>query len=70
VRRALRARGVEVAGGQGALKSRAIRIAHMGAIQPEHLLQGLLALGEVLRDQGLAVSPEEAVAAAEAAQAE
>lgn len=68
VRQALRARGVEVAAGQGGLKGKAIRIAHMGAIQPDHLLVGLGALGEALRELGLSVSPEGAVAAAKAAQ--
>lgn len=69
VRQALRARGVEVAGGQGALKGKAIRIAHMGATQPDDLLVALSALGEVLRELGLPVSPEVAVEAARAVEA-
>ncbi|BAS27041.1 pyridoxal-phosphate-dependent aminotransferase family protein [Limnochorda pilosa] len=66
LRRSLRERGVEVAGGQGALKGSAIRIAHMGATRPQDLLVAVEALGEALREHGRDVSPQAAVEAARA----
>ncbi len=56
--------GVVVAGGQGELKGRIFRVAHMGAATPEQVVRALAALGRVLRRLGLADDPE---AGAEAA---
>lgn len=66
LRKSLREQGVEVAGGQGPLKERAIRVAHMGATQPDQVLTALQALAGALRTQGLDVSTQEALEAATA----
>ena len=61
--------GVEVAGGQGHLKGKIIRIGHLGAVHPQQVLQGLAMLGQALVDLGQDVNPSAAVAAAAAAMA-
>ena len=48
----LRAEGIWVAGGQGPLKEKIFRIAHMGAIQAPDVEQGIEALEKVLAGMG------------------
>ena len=48
----LRAEGIWMAGGQGHLKEKIFRIAHMGAIQASDLEQGIEALEKVLAELG------------------
>lgn len=64
VRRLREEEGVVVAGGQGPLKGRILRVAHMGATTPEQVVQALAALGRVLGRLGAASDP---AAGAEAA---
>ncbi|MBI2301193.1 MAG: alanine--glyoxylate aminotransferase family protein [Armatimonadetes bacterium] len=68
VRARLRGRyGVEIAGGQGHLKGKIVRIGHLGWVSETNVLQGVALLGQALRDLGRPVDPAAAVAAAEAA---
>lgn len=55
---------VVLAGGQGSLSGKIVRLAHMGHIQPEDVLTGLGALEKALRAQGLPVKAGQAVDAA------
>jgi aspartate aminotransferase-like enzyme len=48
-------KGVTIAGGQGEMKGRIIRIAHMGAITQEDLQQGIRVLEETLNEMGMKV---------------
>ena len=50
-----------VAGGQGQLEGRVLRIGHMGALTPADILALVTALGILLREMGREVSIEEAV---------
>jgi aspartate aminotransferase-like enzyme len=49
--------GVRVAGGQGPLAGRLLRIAHLGAIGPDEVAKGLEALGESLAALGYHAAP-------------
>jgi aspartate aminotransferase-like enzyme len=59
----LRRRGLVVAGGQGKLAGRILRIGHMGMVEADELADGVRIMGETLADAGHAVDP---AAAAEA----
>ncbi len=48
---------VVVAGGQGPLAGKIFRVAHMGAVRPEHLLTALTAIEKTLAAQGHPVAP-------------
>ncbi len=56
--------GCDIAGGQGALKGRILRVGHLGWCHEPAVLQGLALLAEGLRDHGLAAEAGAAVAAA------
>lgn len=58
---------VVLAGGQGPLSGKIIRLAHMGFIQPEDVLVGLQALEKALHAQGVPVQPGQGAEAALAA---
>jgi len=49
--------GISIAGGQGKLKGKIIRLAHTGYISPSDILAGLGALEKVLNNSGYKVSP-------------
>ncbi|MDO4558649.1 MAG: alanine--glyoxylate aminotransferase family protein, partial [Planctomycetia bacterium] len=57
--------GVKLAGGQGPLTGKICRIAHMGAIDTGDVLGTLAAIGMVLREMGLDISPGDGVTAAQ-----
>jgi aspartate aminotransferase-like enzyme len=57
---------VTIAGGQGEMAGKVVRIAHMGAILPDDLLAGLVALEEALEALGYSVPPGAGVQAAQA----
>ncbi|HEY8449259.1 MAG TPA: alanine--glyoxylate aminotransferase family protein [Bacillota bacterium] len=63
LRRLREQHGVVLAGGQGPLRGRIIRIGHMGAVQPAHIEQALAALDEVAVALGIAPAPAAAAAA-------
>lgn len=58
--------GVMIAGGQGEMEGKLVRIAHMGAITPDDLLAGLTALEGALGALGHAVPTGEGARAAQA----
>lgn len=53
-----------VAGGQGALSGKIFRVAHMGAVTGEQLIEALRIIGRALSGHGLAADPEAGAAAA------
>lgn len=53
--------GISIAGGQGKLKGKIIRIAHTGYITASDILSGLMVLEKVLGSQGYKVLPGQAV---------
>jgi aspartate aminotransferase-like enzyme len=57
--------GVSIAGGQGDLKGKIIRFAHMGYIGKADLLVGFACLEMVLAELGMKIEKGKAVAAAE-----
>jgi len=57
--------GVALAGGQGQLKDRVIRIAHMGSVGPFDVITAIAALEAGLADKGYVFEPGVGVAAAE-----
>ncbi len=68
VRKQLRTRyGCEMAGGQGPLKGKIIRLGHLGYVHEPQVLQGLMLLGQALSDLGHACDAPAAVAAAQEA---
>lgn len=60
-----RAYGVTLAGGQGQLKDRIIRIAHMGSVGPFDVITAVAALEAGLADKGYVFEPGVGVGAAE-----
>ena len=68
LRREMRERyGVVIAGGQGPLKGRVVRIGHVGYVLPSDIILALTALGEALRAQGVKADIGAAVEAAQGA---
>lgn len=65
--RGFRARGITIAGGQGSMRGKIFRIAHMGYVGEFDVLTALAALEMVLADLGHPVRGGAAVAAAQAA---
>jgi aspartate aminotransferase-like enzyme len=57
--------GVSIAGGQGALKGKIIRLAHMGYIDKSDLLVGFACLEMALSELGVKIEKGKAVAAVE-----
>ncbi len=66
----LRARGAIVAGGQGRLAGKVLRVGHLGAVSVQDILELLTTIEEVSLATGRDVVPGRAVAAAERAAAE
>jgi len=62
--KALRARGLVVAGGQDRLAGQILRIGHLGAVVPGHVVEAIEAIGEALRELGQDVDIEAATRAA------
>lgn len=60
-RSSLAARGVIVAGSLAHLAGKAFRIGHMGNTKEEQLAEAIIAIGEVLDEQGIKVDIQEAV---------
>lgn len=65
VRRMREEHGIIIAGGQGDLKGRLIRIGHIGFFEASDIRMALGALESVLRAEGVEVSPGEGMAAAQ-----
>jgi aspartate aminotransferase-like enzyme len=57
LRRKVKARGVTLAGGQGALKGKIFRIGHIGYILDTDIIVTLSIIGETLREMGYNVDP-------------
>ncbi len=57
--------GVIIAGGQGKLKGKVVRIGHVGYVLPSDILVALSALGEGLAEQGHKADPSAGVRAAQ-----
>jgi aspartate aminotransferase-like enzyme len=57
LRRKVKARGVTLAGGQGALKGKIFRIGHIGYILDTDIIVTLSIVGETLREMGYNVDP-------------
>lgn len=66
--RAMRSRGLVIAGGQGQWAGRILRFGHMGAVGMDEMAEALRIMGETLRDFGHATDPAAAVDAARAAE--
>jgi aspartate aminotransferase-like enzyme len=64
---AAKQRGLVLAGGQGKLAGQVFRVGHLGWVAVEEILDALGVLEAVLIEQGQAVRPGAAVAAAQAA---
>jgi aspartate aminotransferase-like enzyme len=62
--RAMRARGLVVAGGQDRLAGRILRIGHLGAVEPADVISAVAIVGEALSELGIAADVERAVEAA------
>lgn len=60
---AMRARGLIVAGGQGAWVGRILRFGHMGAVGIDEMCDAVRVMGETLAEQGRATDPPAAVLA-------
>jgi aspartate aminotransferase-like enzyme len=60
VKRALQNDNVRLAGGQDTLKETAIRVGHMGPVQPDMLLRGVKALARALIEFGMATKDAQA----------
>lgn len=56
--------GVSIANGQGHIKGKVIRVAHLGYIQPSDIITGISALEKALAELGHKVEPGKGVAAA------
>jgi aspartate aminotransferase-like enzyme len=65
--KALKARGLVVAGGQGKLKGHIFRLGHLGSVTTDEILAAIGVLEAVAIEQGLDVAPGAAVAAAQRA---
>jgi aspartate aminotransferase-like enzyme len=65
--KALKARGLVVAGGQGKLKGHIFRLGHLGSVTTDEILAAIGVLEAVAIEQGLDVKPGAAVAAAQQA---
>jgi aspartate aminotransferase-like enzyme len=65
--KALKARGLVLAGGQGKLKGRIFRLGHLGSVTTDEILAAIGVIEAVAIEQGLAVEPGAAVAAAQRA---
>ena len=65
--KALKARGLVLAGGQGKLKGRIFRLGHLGSVTTDEILAAIGVIEAVAVEQGLAVEPGAAVAAAQRA---
>jgi aspartate aminotransferase-like enzyme len=63
----LRKLGLQVAGGQGALKGKIFRIGHLGHVTIPNILNAMAVLEQVSLEQGRAVEPGAAVKAAQVA---
>ncbi len=63
----LKRRGLVLAGGQGKLKGRIFRLGHLGSVTTDDILAAIGALEASAIEQGLAVTPGAAVAAAQQA---
>jgi aspartate aminotransferase-like enzyme len=63
----LKARGLVLAGGQGALKGRIFRVGHLGSVEVEDVLGAIAVMEEAALRLGRAVEPGAAVAAAQRA---
>lgn len=61
----LKRRGLVLAGGQGKLKGRIFRLGHLGSVTTDDILAAIGALEASAIEQGLAVTPGAAVAAAQ-----
>jgi aspartate aminotransferase-like enzyme len=62
--KAMRARGLVVAGGQDRLAGQILRIGHLGAVVPSHVVEAIEIIGEALRELGQDVDIEAATRAA------
>ena len=62
--KAMRARGLVVAGGQDRLAGQILRIGHLGAVVPGHVVEAIEVIGEALRELGQDVDIEAATKAA------
>jgi aspartate aminotransferase-like enzyme len=65
--KALKARGLVLAGGQGKLKGRIFRLGHLGSVTTDEILAAIGVIEAVAVEQGLPVEPGAAVAAAQRA---
>ena len=65
--KALKARGLVVAGGQGKLKGHIFRVGHLGSVTTDEILAAIGVLEAVAIEHGLDVAPGAAVAAAQRA---
>jgi aspartate aminotransferase-like enzyme len=65
--RAMRSRGLVVAGGQDRLAGRIMRIGHLGDVTPEDVVAAVGIVGDALRETGVETDVQRAVSAAEAA---
>ncbi|HEY4190641.1 MAG TPA: aminotransferase class V-fold PLP-dependent enzyme, partial [Candidatus Limnocylindrales bacterium] len=65
--KALKRRGLIVAGGQGKLKGNIFRVGHLGSVTTDEILAAIGTLEAVAIEQGLDVEPGAAVAAAQRA---
>jgi aspartate aminotransferase-like enzyme len=63
----LKRRGLVLAGGQGALKGKIFRLGHLGAVTTDDILAAIGVLEAAAVEQGMAVAPGAAVAAAQQA---
>ena len=63
--KALKARGLVVAGGQGKLKGRIFRLGHLGSVTTDEILAAIGVIEAVAIEHGLEVEPGAAVAAAQ-----
>lgn len=60
---AMRARGLAVAGGQGALAGRVLRCGHMGGVGIEEMRDAIRVIGEALAEMGRTTDPAAALRA-------
>jgi aspartate aminotransferase-like enzyme len=66
--RAMRTRGLVIAGGQGKWSGRILRFGHMGAVTMDEMTDALRTMGETLEHFGREVDPDAAVGAARSAE--
>ena len=65
--KALKARGLVLAGGQGKLKGKIFRLGHLGSVTTDEVLAAIGVIEAVAVEHGLTVEPGSAVAAAQRA---